>query len=74
MIVLTDSIAAPLAEYAEELLLAPAQHSVISSSNAPGLVLIEALVSKFSFGSGEPQEGREAYKCHISVYGGQGLI
>ncbi|OOG62293.1 hypothetical protein B0E45_31165 [Sinorhizobium sp. A49] len=44
---LTDSSASPIARYADDLLLAPAQHPVISSSNVPAMVLIEALVSEF---------------------------
>ncbi len=45
--VLTDSNAAPLARHADELMLAPAQHPVLSSSSLPGLALIEALVAEF---------------------------
>jgi DNA-binding MurR/RpiR family transcriptional regulator len=44
---LTDSPAAPLARQADHLLLAPAQHPVLSSSCLPGLALIEALLSEF---------------------------
>jgi DNA-binding MurR/RpiR family transcriptional regulator len=44
---ITDSSAAPLARVADDLLLAPAQHPVLSSSSLPGLAVIEALLSAF---------------------------
>lgn len=47
ILALTDSPAAPLARQADHLLLAPAQHPVLSSSCLPGLALIEALLSEF---------------------------
>lgn len=47
LIGLTDSPAAPLAQTCDHLLLAPAQHPVLSSSCLPGLALIEALLSDF---------------------------
>ncbi|NBN63146.1 MurR/RpiR family transcriptional regulator [Pannonibacter tanglangensis] len=47
IVALTDSPAAPLARMADEVLLAPAQHPILSSSSLPGLALIEALVSEF---------------------------
>lgn len=47
VLALTDSPAAPLARQADHLLLAPAQHPVLSSSCLPGLALIEALLSEF---------------------------
>jgi DNA-binding MurR/RpiR family transcriptional regulator len=45
VIVLTDSVASPLASFADELLLAPANHPVISSSSVSAMLLIEALVT-----------------------------
>lgn len=45
VIVLTDSMASPLASFADELLLAPANHPVISSSSVSAMLLIEALVT-----------------------------
>jgi DNA-binding MurR/RpiR family transcriptional regulator len=45
VVVLTDSVASPLASLADELLLAPASHPVISSSSASAVVMIEALVT-----------------------------
>lgn len=47
VIALTDSPAAPLAQVCDHLLLAPAQHPILSSSCLPGLALIEALLSEF---------------------------
>jgi DNA-binding MurR/RpiR family transcriptional regulator len=47
IVALTDSSAAPLARLADDLVLAPAQHPVLSSSSLPGLALIEALLSEF---------------------------
>lgn len=47
LIALTDSPAAPLAQISDHLLLAPAQHPILSSSCLPGLALIEALLSEF---------------------------
>jgi DNA-binding MurR/RpiR family transcriptional regulator len=45
VVVLTDSVASPLASFADELLLAPANHPVISSSSVSAMLLIEALVT-----------------------------
>lgn len=47
LIAITDSPAAPLAQRCDHLLLAPAQHPVLSSSCLPGLAMIEALLSEF---------------------------
>lgn len=47
IVAITDSGASPLARVADDLLLAPAQHPVLSSSSLPGLAVIEALVSEF---------------------------
>lgn len=47
ILALTDSPAAPLARQADHVLLAPAQHPVLSSSCLPGLAVIEALLSEF---------------------------
>lgn len=47
VVVLSDSTASPISQFADDLLLAPAQHPVVSSSCVPALVLIEALVSDF---------------------------
>jgi DNA-binding MurR/RpiR family transcriptional regulator len=44
---LTDSPASPLARWADDVILAPALHSVLSSSQAPALALIEALTAAF---------------------------
>ena len=68
VIVLTDSTAAPISEYADELLLAPAQHPVISSSSVPGLVLIEALVSEFLLSDPANLKKAERLASAISAY------
>jgi DNA-binding MurR/RpiR family transcriptional regulator len=47
IVALTDSVASPLAAVSDDLLLAPGQHPVLSSSSLPGLAVIEALVSEF---------------------------
>lgn len=44
---ITDSVASPLARYADDLLTAPALHPVLSSSSLPGLAMIEALAAEF---------------------------
>lgn len=44
---ITDSSAAPLTRVSDDVLLAPAQHPVLSSSSLPGLAIIEALVSEY---------------------------
>lgn len=47
IVAITDSSAAPLVAVSDDVLLAPAQHPVLSSSSLPGLAIIEALVSEF---------------------------
>lgn len=47
IVAITDSVASPLAAASDDVLLAPAQHPVLSSSSLPALALIEALVSEF---------------------------
>jgi DNA-binding MurR/RpiR family transcriptional regulator len=47
IISLTDSVVSPLAAVSDDLLLAPAQHPVLSASSLPGLAVIEALISEF---------------------------
>jgi DNA-binding MurR/RpiR family transcriptional regulator len=47
IVALTDSVASPLAAVCDDLVLAPGQHPVLSSSSLPGLAVIEALVSEF---------------------------
>ncbi len=47
LIALTDSPASPLAQIADQVLMAPAQHPILSSSCLPGLALIEALLAEF---------------------------
>jgi DNA-binding MurR/RpiR family transcriptional regulator len=44
---ITDSVASPLARWADDLVTAPAVHPVLSSSSLPGLALIEALTAEF---------------------------
>ncbi|MBB3543749.1 MurR/RpiR family transcriptional regulator [Rhizobium sp. BK399] len=68
VIALTDSTASPISEYANELLLAPAQHPVISSSSVPGLVLIEALVSEFLISDPENLKKAERLASAIATY------
>jgi DNA-binding MurR/RpiR family transcriptional regulator len=56
LVALTDSVASPLAAVCDDLLLAPAQHPVLSSSVLPGLAVIEALVSEFLLSNPEHVE------------------
>lgn len=65
IVALTDSNAAPLAQHADELLLAPAQHPVLSSSALPGLALIEALVAEFLLSN--PQHAGRAAKLAAAL-------
>jgi DNA-binding MurR/RpiR family transcriptional regulator len=47
VVAITDSTASPIAGLADDLLLAPAAHPVLSSSGLAALALIEALVAEF---------------------------
>ena len=47
IVALTDSVVSPLAGVADDLLLAPSPHPVLSASSLPALAVIEALVSVF---------------------------
>ncbi|MBY0610805.1 MAG: MurR/RpiR family transcriptional regulator [Beijerinckiaceae bacterium] len=53
VVAITDSPASPLARLCDDLLIAPSAHPVISSSCAPALVLIEALVTAFMASNAE---------------------
>lgn len=68
IVIITDSSAAPIASFADGLLLAPAQHPVISSSNVPALVLIEAVVSDFLLADPENLKRAERLARAISSY------
>lgn len=48
---ITDSLASPLAAQADDVLLAPAAHPVLSSSTAAALYVIEAVVSAVMLGT-----------------------
>jgi DNA-binding MurR/RpiR family transcriptional regulator len=45
--IVTDSFAAPIARYADDLLLAPAVHPVLSSSSVAAVAIVEALLAEF---------------------------
>lgn len=47
VVAITDSTASPIARLADDLLLAPAAHPVLSSSGVAALALVEAMVSEF---------------------------
>ena len=51
VIAITDSLASPLAALADDTLLAPAQHPVLSSGTVAALLVIEALVSAVMLGT-----------------------
>lgn len=53
VVVITDSLASPLAAMAGDVLLAPASHPVLSSSTVSALFVIEAVVSAVMLGSDE---------------------
>ena len=75
LIALTDSPAAPLAQACDHLLLAPAQHPVLSSSCLPGLALIEALLSEFLLSDPAHVERASRLAAIMSAYladGGDG--
>lgn len=51
VIAITDSLASPLAALADHVLVAPAQHPVLSSGTVAALLVIEALVSAVMLGT-----------------------
>ncbi|MCZ8107690.1 MAG: MurR/RpiR family transcriptional regulator [Burkholderiales bacterium] len=66
-IVITDSPASPLARIADELLLAPSQHPVLSSSYAGALVVAEALVTALMLSN--PQNVAHAERLTEAIAG-----
>lgn len=65
---ITDANASPLALLADDLLLAPAQHPVLSSSSLPGLAVIEALVSEFLLLDPRHLERAERLAASMAAY------
>jgi DNA-binding MurR/RpiR family transcriptional regulator len=65
VVALTDSVASPLAALCDDLLLAPGQHPVLSSSCLPGLAVIEALVSEFMLA--DPQNVERASRLAAAM-------
>ncbi|WP_426233416.1 MurR/RpiR family transcriptional regulator [Pararhizobium sp. DWP3-4] len=65
IVTLTDSSASPGARYADDLLRAPAQHPVISSSSVSAMVLIEELVSEFLLA--DPNNLKRAEKLAAAI-------
>jgi DNA-binding MurR/RpiR family transcriptional regulator len=45
IVALTDSVASPIATLADDLLLAPAEHSIMSSSFVAAMAIVEALIA-----------------------------
>lgn len=68
VIAITDSLASPLASFAQATLLAPAQHPVLSSSTVAALLVVEALVSAVMLGSAAPVENAGRLTEAISHY------
>lgn len=68
VVCITDSSASPIARHADDLLLAPAHHPVIFSSNVPAMVLIEALVSEFLLADPENLKRAEKLATAIASY------
>ncbi|MDW5315854.1 SIS domain-containing protein [Rhizobium sp. PL01] len=68
IVALTDSIASPIARYADDLLLAPAQHPVISSSNVPATGLIEAWVFEYLLTDPDNLKRAEKLATAIATY------
>ena len=68
VIALTDSPASPLARYADHLLLAPATHPVLSSSQSAAIVVIEALVSSLMVSNRRNVEAATKLTDAIAAY------
>jgi DNA-binding MurR/RpiR family transcriptional regulator len=65
IIAITDSPASPLAQLADFLLIAPANHPVLSSSLSAGLVVVEALVTSLMVSN--PDNVRQASKLTDAI-------
>ncbi len=68
VIALTDSMASPLTHWAHDVLIAPASHPVLSSSSAPALVVIEALVTSLMVSGNNQVTQAEKLTDAISAY------
>jgi DNA-binding MurR/RpiR family transcriptional regulator len=80
VIAITDSPASPLARHAHHLLLAPATHPVLSSSQSATVVVIEALVTSLMVSNHKNVEQAAKLTDAISAYlyggelGGRGSL
>lgn len=68
VIAITDSIASPLAELADESLLAQSTHPILSSSNVAAVLVVEALVSAFMVSNADNVEKATRLTDAISAY------
>ena len=69
VVVITDSMASPLTQWSNDVLLAPAQHLVLSGTYVPALLVIEALVSCLMVNAdnqvGQAQKLTEAISAYL---------
>jgi DNA-binding MurR/RpiR family transcriptional regulator len=65
---ITDSVASPLAPMADELLLAPSAHPILSSSNLAAVLVIEAVVAAFMVSNPDNVEKAARLTDAISAY------
>ena len=69
VVVITDSMASPLTQWSNDVLLAPAQHLVLSGTYVPALMVIEALVSCLMVNAdnqvGQAQKLTEAISAYL---------
>lgn len=68
IVAITDSPAAPLAQFADRLLLAPSRHPVLSATNVPAMAIIEALASDFMLADPDNVRRAEQLAKAISSY------
>lgn len=68
IVVLTDSVASPLAPWAHDVLLAAASHPVLSSSFTAALLILEALVTSLMLSGDNQVKQAEKLTDAISAY------
>jgi DNA-binding MurR/RpiR family transcriptional regulator len=68
IVVMTDSVASPLAPWTHDLLLCAATHPVLSSSYSAAVVVVEALVTSLMLSGNHHVEQAEKLTSAISAY------
>lgn len=68
IVVMTDSVASPLAPWAHDLLLSAATHPVLSSSYSAAVVVVEALVTSLMLSGNDHVLQAEKLTAAISTY------